>query len=261
MTKITCLSRSYIGGVFVASCIMFINLANAAIPFSYTGDTGPAYWGGVCTGGSVTARQSPVDIKNSVVDLALLPLELQIFPTTVHLINNDHTIEQVYEHTGSTILFSGIEYELLQFHFHTFSEHVVNSDRESMELHAVFAEPISGDFLVVGMSYKTGRVSNLFIQALIDAGLPRKEGDVIISATTIDLSTALINTQSYYTYKGSLTTPPCTENVTWVVLKEPSTLTQQQWSSFREILGNNFRPLQNINDRKIKATGDYYKKM
>lgn len=123
-----------------------------------------------------------------------------------------------------------------------------------MELHAVFQEPESGDHLVLAMLYETGKRSNPFIQRLIDAGLPEKDGDTTVTGDQIDLADALTDTRSYYTYAGSLTTPPCSETVTWVILAKPAKLSHAQFEAFRDILGNNFRPLQDPNDRTIRAS-------
>jgi len=245
----------------------FIGLNSAsAADFSYNGDAGPAFWWeldqewSACAGTAEDARQSPIDIDRVRIDRSLKPLELQTFATTIDIFNNGHTIEQTYEDTGSSIYFDGRVYELQQFHFHTFSEHTVNDNRGMMEMHAVFNEPGSGDNLVIGQLFKIGKKENRFIQTLIDAGLPEKNGDTTQTDDLIDIADGLTNTSSYYTYDGSLTTPACTENVTWVVLKKQSKLSHEQWDSFRRILGNNFRPLQKLNDRTIRATAGHGRK-
>ena len=249
------LTTMFVSGVLCAG----VGKAVAA-EFSYNGDTGPAYWWELdsawdaCAGAAEDARQSPIDVDNVKVDPGLQPLALQTYPTTIDIFNNGHTIEQHYENTGSSISFNGIEYELKQFHFHTFSEHTVKGERGKMEMHAVYTEPVSGDNLVIGELFQIGNKENQFIQQLIDAGLPAKNGDETQTNDTINLSDGLVNTHSYYTYAGSLTTPACTENVTWIVLKNPAMLTHEQWDEFRTILGNNFRPLQDRNDRTILAT-------
>jgi carbonic anhydrase len=122
-----------------------------------------------------------------------------------------------------------------------------------MELHAVFQDPGTGDRLVIGLLFEIGR-PNPFLQTLIDAGLPKKNGNVTMTPRLINLADVLTSTSSYYTYGGSLTTPPCTENVTWVVLAKPATLSGSQFQDFRRILGNDFRPLQRSNGRVIRST-------
>lgn len=247
---------------FVATAgFCFVNSANAeGTDFSYTGDTGPAYWYELnedwwaCAGTSFYPRQSPINIEEVKVDRRLRRLDMEILPTTIDIFNNGHTIEQHYEDTGSNIYFERLEYELLQFHFHTFSEHAVNGEYSDMELHAVFKNPESGEYLVVGQLFDVGEDGNEFIQELIDAGLPEKDGDVTESEDMINLAHVFTSTSSYYTYPGSLTTPPCSEIVTWVVLQKPAEITEEQYQAFRHILGNDFRPLQSLNDRVVRAT-------
>jgi len=250
-----------LASVVLVSGFGFIGFGNvSAAEFSYNGDTGPAYWWeqdsqwSACAGSTGDALQSPIDINHAKVDRSLQALELQIYPTTIDIINNGHTIEQKYEATGSSINFDGKVYELQQFHFHTFSEHTLNAKRGKMEMHAVFNDPDSGDNLVVGELFKIGKKQNQFIQTLIDAGLPEKNGDNTHTDDFINLADGLTDTSSYYTYSGSLTTPGCTENVSWIILKKQGKLTDEQWGAFRNILGNNFRPLQSRNNRIIRAT-------
>lgn len=245
----------------VVAGFSFAGSVNAAdTEFSYNGDNGPAYWWelnsewGACAGTAMDVRQSPIDIDHAKIDRNLKPLDLQTYPTTIDIFNNGHAIEQRYEDTGSTIYFEGRDYALQQFHFHTLSEHAVEGERGAMELHAVFLEPVSGDNLVVGMLFEVSKKSNAFIQVLIDAGLPMKNGDTTVTDTLIDLADALTSTSSYYTYPGSLTTPPCSENVTWIVLQKPAKFSQAQFESFRRILGNDFRPLQDLNGRTVRTT-------
>jgi len=245
----------------VVAGFSFAGSVNASdTEFSYNGDTGPAYWWelnpdwSACAGTALDARQSPIDIDHAKVDKNLKRLDLQTFPITIDIFNNGHSIQQRYENTGSNIYFENRVYELQQFHFHTLTEHAIKGERGSMELHAVFLEPASGDYLVVGMLYEVGEKNDPILQHLIDAGLPEKNGDTTKTDTLINLADALTNTSSYYTYLGSLTTPPCSETVTWVVLKKPAKFSQSQFESFRRILGNDFRPLQDLNGRTVRGT-------
>jgi carbonic anhydrase len=125
-----------------------------------------------------------------------------------------------------------------------------------MEMHAVFAEE-GGTNLVLGQLFGPAQGNNTFIQTLIDAGLPEKEGDETMTGDLIDVGDAFKNTGSYYTYSGSLTTPPCSEVVTWVLLKDWAGLSQEQYQAFRHVLGNNFRPVQDLKGRQITQTWDH----
>lgn len=225
----------------------------------YSGDHGPGYWDETagweaCAGTAADARQSPVNIRRARADRSLEPLNLSLFGTEIHLINNGHVIEQEY-HPGSTLALDGALFDLLQFHFHTFSEHTVRGKRGAMEMHAVFKDAVSGNLAVIGTIYRIGR-SDDFLGELLGAGLPEKSGDTVSSHHEINLTDGLTSTASYYTYPGSLTTPPCSEIVTWIVLKDQATMSRDQFQSFRQILGNDFRPLQDLNGRVVRVTAD-----
>jgi carbonic anhydrase len=228
---------------------------------AYSGDHGPGFWSetaGWETCGRGTqrgARQTPIDIRETVVDSHLHRLELRIEETKISLVNNGHTIEQEYEN-GSQLMLHGATYELQQFHFHTLSEHAIKGRRGAMEMHAVFKNLADNTLAVVAVMYEIGAPSP-FLDHLIEAGLPAKSGEEIHSTHPINLVDGLTDSASYYTYPGSLTTPPCSETVTWFVLKRPATLSQSQFDSFDHILGNNFRPLQPVNGRTIRATADH----
>ena len=231
---------------------------SAAPEFGYSGDNGPGFWGEtsgweICAGTLPAARQSPLDIDRVVPDSHLGRLHLQLLETPVALTNNGHTIEEEYE-PGSSINLNGLVYDLAQFHFHTLSEHTIAGQHAVMELHAVFADPASSNKAVVGLLFLIGK-SNRFISGLTASGLPRKSGDVVEAPShAINLKDVLTNTGRYYTYPGSLTTPPCTETVTWFVLHDYAQLSREQFEAFRGILGNNFRPVQKPNGRTIRAT-------
>ena len=109
---------------------------------------------------------------------------------------------------------------------------------------------------MIGMLYSIGK-ENPLLQELIDAGLPKKEGDPGPQGGHINLADGLTKTSPYYTYLGSLTTPPCSENVTWIVLKNTAEMSKQQFKTFRDILGNDFRPLQERNNRVVRATAGH----
>ena len=226
--------------------------------FAYSGDNGPGFWGETpgweaCAGTSRTQRQSPIDIDNIVFDRHLGPLPLRLHETPLALTNNGHTIEEEYE-PGSSLTVNGVVHGLSQFHFHTLSEHTVTGRHAAIELHAVFADPASDNKAVVGQLFVIGK-TNRFVARLLAHGLPAKSGDEVnVPSQMINVADALTRTSRYYTYAGSLTTPPCTETVTWYVLHEFAQLSSEQFEAFRHILGNNFRPPQKRNGRTIRST-------
>jgi carbonic anhydrase len=222
--------------------------------FAYSGDLGPGFWGELSEewlACSTDSRQSPIDIAEPTVDASLTALELDIRPTRIHLMNNGHTVEQEYEE-GSTLIFNGTIYELLQFHFHTLSEHTVNGKRADMELHAVFRHNATGSLAVLALLFELGRESE-FLAGFANL-LPAQKNSEFEDETEVNLREGLTGTSAYYTYNGSLTTPPCSPIVAWIVLKEAAEMSKEQFDAFRRILGNNFRPLQEINDRTIWET-------
>ena len=118
----------------------------------------------------------------------------------------------------------------------------------------MFADPASDNKAVVGQLFVIGK-ANHFVAELLTHGLPAKSGDEVhVPSQLINVAGALTNTSRYYTYPGSLTTPPCSETVTWFVLHEYAQLSSEQFDAFRHILGNNFRPLQKRNGRTIRST-------
>jgi carbonic anhydrase len=232
--------------------------APAASPgaFTYNGDTGPGFWAGLSPGNAACGAgtsQSPININRVRIDKGLRPLKLALRATPISLINNGHAIEEEIE-SPNTLTLNGGVYTSTQFHFHTLSEHTIDGQRGVMELHAVFADP-AGRTAVVGTLFRIGH-RNAFLDELMSAGLPRHTGDKVTSTVEINLADGLTDTAAYYTYPGSLTTPPCTEGVTWFVLKGEAQLSAAQFQAFEEILGNDFRPLQSLNGREVHATAE-----
>jgi carbonic anhydrase len=247
------------GAFAFAVCTGLAAGADTGAPeFAYSGDNGPGFWGATpgweaCAATSRTERQSPIDVNHVVFDRRLGPLQLRLDDTPLALTNNGHTIEEEYE-PGSSLTVNGIAYGLSQFHFHTLSEHTVDGRHAAMELHAVFADPASDNKAVVGQLFVIGK-TNRFVAELLKHGLPAKSGDEVnVPSQMINVAGALTNTSRYYTYPGSLTTPPCTETVTWFALHEYAQLSSEQFDAFRHILGNNFRPTQKRNGRAIHST-------
>lgn len=215
--------------------------------FEYSGDAGPDFWSELssdwhaCSG--VGGRQTPIDISPSqqLPTLAVLtPLQLTLRPVEIELLNTGHTLEQEAA-VGDTLTFNRVVYDLLQMHFHTLSEHTVDGVRYPMEQHAVFKDARSGALAVIGMFYKIGATS-AFLANFTE--LPEKTGQTFESQHTVNLRDSLTATDSHFAYSGSLTTPPCSEIVTWLLLKAPAEMSQAQFARIWRVMGNNFRPTQ-----------------
>ena len=221
--------------------------------FSYSGDRGPGFWKDInenCAT-TLTSRQSPIDISRVEEDSNLKPLEVILPQVDATLINTGYTI-MADTRAGDALVLDGVTYSLLQFHFHTLSEHTVSGQRGVMELHVVFQDS-KGRYAVVGVLYRIGR-PNAFLERLIAAGLPQQTTSKAAVIQRLSVGSSFTDTSQYYRYAGSLTTPGCSPTVTWLVLKEWAELSPEQFESFRTILGNDFRPLQARNGRKIRAT-------
>ena len=227
--------------------------AATAANFSYSGDTGPGFWDEIdaaCATTS-TSRQSPIDIDEVKIDGSLRPLDTVLAETSYTLTNPGYTVVGTPENAGMLIL-NGITFSLKQFHFHTLSEHTIEGKHSVMELHAVFQDA-SSNYAVIGVLYRLGKASP-FLAKMLTAGLPPKTTSDPVTVNDLNLATAFTDLSSYYTYPGSLTTPPCSETVTWLVLRQQAELTASQFEDFRKVLGNDFRPPQAVNGRVVLAS-------
>lgn len=242
-----------VGYMLCCSLTMSAQGKATAATFSYSGDTGPGFWGEIsaaCAATS-TSRQSPINIDNAEVDRSLTPLDTVLGETSYTLTNPGYTVVATPGNAGMLIL-NGTTFTLLQFHFHTLSEHTINGRHSVMELHAVF-EDASSNLAVIGVLYRIGRASP-FLAKILSAGLPQKTTSPSVTVSDLNLATAFTDLSSYYTYPGSLTTPPCAETVTWLLLKQQAELTVSQFEAFRKVLGNDFRPVQALNGRVVLAS-------
>ncbi|WP_233556427.1 carbonic anhydrase [Noviherbaspirillum sedimenti] len=218
----------------------------------YEGEGGPAQWGsmnpawGACANGP---RQSPIDIRDGFrVDLE--PVQFDYKPTRFSVLDNGHTV-QVNLGLGNAIIVSGRSYELTQFHFHLPSEERVNGKSYPMVLHLVHKDA-AGRYAVVALLVEEGEPHGVVQQ--VWNNLPLEKHDAAIATSPMALAALLPARREYYTYMGSLTTPPCTEGVLWIVLKEPIRLSSQQIAIFARLYPMNARPIQAQAGRMIKES-------
>ncbi|MCG8407544.1 MAG: carbonic anhydrase family protein [Phycisphaerales bacterium] len=229
--------------VFVVGC--------EVVDFGYFGEIGPTAWSELmadyvaCGDGT---EQSPVNITTAdvQVDGALPVVQTNYETVDAVLINNGHTLEVEYAE-GSTLTFGNKTYELVQFHFHTLSEHRVDGAPADMEAHLVHRND-AGELLVLGILIHVGAENAFLAQFWNEFSLSESTTETDIEINVTDLLPADLD---YYTYSGSLTTPPCTEIVTWVVLKTPIALSREQVDFFTYRVGNNARPMQELNGRTV----------
>jgi carbonic anhydrase len=220
--------------------------------WSYEGGAGPAAWAKLnpefarCATG---ARQSPIDIRDGI-KVQLDPVEFDYKPTPFRVIDNGHTV-QVNVDPGNTISVLGRRYELVQFHFHRPSEERVNGKRFDMVVHLVHKDE-SGRLAVVAVLLEQGGAQPV-VQTVWN-NLPLEKGEEQAARTPIDLNRLLPEQRGYYTYMGSLTTPPCSEGVLWMVMKQPVGIAAEQIDIFSRLYPMNARPVQPTSGRMIKES-------
>ena len=223
-----------------------------ATPWAYTGEGAPDRWGQLqpefrqC---AIGTRQSPIDLRDTVkVDQERIQFAYQ--PSAFSVIDNGHTV-QVDVAPGNTLQVMGRRYELQEFHFHRPSEERINGRQYDMVAHLVHKDA-EGRTAVVAVLLERGQD-----QALIQTvwnHLPLERGDRYAAPVPIDLNQLLPKERGYFSYMGSLTTPPCTEGVLWMVLRQPVQLSAQQISVFSHLYPMNARPLQASSGRLIKES-------
>lgn len=225
--------------------------------WSYEGSGGPSRWGDLSPE-YATCREGR---SQSPVDLAAIPERLtgarKRQALLMHLsrqkhaaseINNGHTIQ--VNHAGAdTLELGGERYTLLQYHFHAPSEHTVNGRRFPMEVHFVHQAP-DGRLAVVGVLLQEGQPHRA-----LDAmwsHLPRQKGDeASLADVEVAMDDLLPPVRTAWRYEGSLTTPPCSEGVQWIVMTTPVEVGAGQVALFRTVIPDNHRPTQPLNGRSV----------
>jgi carbonic anhydrase len=213
---------------------------------------GPEAWGQLkpefanCAYGT---RQSPIDIRSGVkVDLE--PIQFDYRPTGFSVIDNGHTI-QVNLAGGNSIEVQGRRFDLLQFHFHRPSEERVNGRQFDMVAHLVHKDP-EGRLAVVAVLLDRGTAQPL-VQTVWN-NLPLEKGTEQVVRAEMDMNHLLPADRRYFTYMGSLTTPPCSEGVLWMVLQQPVPVAPEQVNVFSRLYPMNARPIQQAGGRLIKQS-------
>lgn len=218
--------------------------------WDYEGDEGPSHWGEldpswhVCSDGR---NQSPIDLQDAV-DAELPPLALHYTVGGVDEINNGHSIQIDYA-PGSWLTLDGHDYALKQFHFHAPSENHISGHEYPLEGHLVHADA-DGNLAVIAILFEEGAHNQALATAWQD--MPRHPHHHHELLTRASAAALLPEDLGYYRFNGSLTTPPCSEGVVWLVMKQPVTVSKAQLDAFVEVMGHpNNRPLQPINARVV----------
>jgi carbonic anhydrase len=236
----------------VLACAVLPATAQEAPHWEYTGPHGPAHWGSLeafkaC---QVGRRQAPIDIRAArATKLPALSFSYQ--PSPLRLVDNGHTIQVIYA-PGSFIVVGDRRYELQQFHFHHPAEEKVNGRSYPLDVHLVHQDA-DGKLAVVALRLTEGKASDFV--ARLWRYLPSERGvEIAPEGVSIDAARFLPAARGYFTFTGSLTTPPCTEDVTWFVLKTPVQISRSQVAAFAKRYPNNARPTQPLNGRAVQMT-------
>ncbi|MGA2672761.1 MAG: carbonic anhydrase family protein [Terracidiphilus sp.] len=228
--------------------------AQTTAHWDYEGKTGPLVWGKLdpaykaCSAGH---EQSPIDIRGAHLNKALQPIEFHYIAGPVTLENNGHTIV-VHVDPGSYIVAGGVRYDLVQFHFHHPSEEAVKGKLTDMVIHLVH-KSADGKLAVIAVRLNEDIGNPNAILATLWPHLPKTAGATEKVADMVSPGGLLPADRGYWTYMGSLTTPPCTEGVRWFVFEQELTLSRDQLRTIAAIFRMNSRPLQDTHGRRIEA--------
>jgi carbonic anhydrase len=224
--------------------------AAAAPRWSYSGADGPDRWAALSNAFATCGsghQQSPIDLSAAASrDLANPQIAYQ--PSEATIVDNGHAVEVDLARGGSILTLDGVPYGLVQFHFHSPSEHTVDGNSFAVELHLVHQSD-GGALAVIGVFIAGGAENPALLPVL--AALPSKENREVRLRGPFDPATLLPPDRRAYRYSGSLTTPPCTEGVTWLVMATPITASGQQIAALARALEGNNRPTQVRGDREL----------
>jgi carbonic anhydrase len=222
--------------------------ADPSHSWSYEGANGPEHWSSLSDNNTACNHgwnQSPLNLT-AMIDADQLPLVLNYRPGGKEILNNGHTVQVNYA-TGNTLNVGYHRFNLMQLHFHTPSENRIESRSYPMEMHMVHATP-EGRLAVLAIMFKTGKKNAELARIWDDLPQP---GQRRALKGSLDITQLLPSSLDYIRYNGSLTTPPCTEGVSWFVLKTPIEASADQMTRFTRLIGENNRPLQHLNARVI----------
>ena len=226
-----------------------------AAHWSYSGAHGPEHWGAddpafaTCSTGT---RQSPIDIETATsADLPAIEFAYKAFPLTVT--DTHHTFQVNVPAGNGGITVGGDHYDLVQFHFHRPSEEVIRGKHHAMVVHLVHKND-KGELAVVAVLIHEG-AANAFLKPIFD-NFPAEGIESKVAGTDTDPLQLLPAKRGYYTFEGSLTTPPCSEHVRWFVLRNAVEASAAQVGQFAARYPHNARPTQPLNARSVERSAD-----
>ena len=234
----------------VAAIALYGSAAHAdKAHWTYSGEAGPAHWGELspafkaCSTGR---NQSPVNLTG-FVEADLKPLEISYKAGGKKVINNSHSIMVAYE-KGSALNVDGVDFQLKQFHFHSPSENTINGKSYPLEAHLVHMDK-DNNLAVIAVMFEEG-AANPLLETIFTV-MPQKPGGKDL-AEKVTVEGILPKDRDYYRFNGSLTTPPCSEGVRWMVMKKPMTASKEQIEKFTHVMHHpNNRVVQPLNARAV----------
>lgn len=226
--------------------------ATSAPHWSYTGAQGPSQWGdlspdwALCKSGK---SQSPIDITGATKQEDLAAIAFHYAPSAVRVVNNGHAIQANYD-AGSYIEVDGERFELLQFHFHSPSENIVEGTPYPVEMHLVH-KSASGALAVVAVFFSKG-AANTELEK-VWALMPNTPGAEVTGDGQLSAEALLppADQRGFWRFSGSLTTPPCSEGVIWSVMRQPLEVSEEQVGAFLSVIHENARPPMPLNGRQL----------
>lgn len=240
----------FVTAAVVAAVIPFAMAFAAKPEWSYSGSTGPEHWASeneanaLCRHGK---SQSPVDIEKTTKQ-DLPPLEFDYNSTALRVTDTGRSIQVNYQ-PGSALTIGGERYALIQFHFHRPSEEKLHGRTYSMVVHLVHRND-KGELAVVAVLLRSGK-PNVFLQPIFDNFPAPETSESAGAGLTLNVAELLPANQGYFSFEGSLTMPPCSEQVRWFVLKTPVDISAAQIQKFAARYPKNARPVQPLNGRVI----------
>jgi carbonic anhydrase len=232
-------------------------LADEHAHWSYSGATGPEHWASedpaftLCGSGK---HQSPIDIEQATTE-SLPAIEFAYQPVALTVTDTGHSFQvNVAPGSGGGITVGGEHYDLVQFHFHRPSEERFDGHAYAMVAHLVHKNA-KGELAVVAVLIHSGQ-ANAFLAPVFDHFPAKGTPEASVPGQTVNLGEFLPAKHGYYTFDGSLTTPPCSEHVRWFVLKNAVQASAAQVQQFAARYPHDARPVQPLNDRKLTQTAD-----
>jgi carbonic anhydrase len=230
---------------------IFISSSAYAGHWTYEGEEGPEHWGELspdfeaCLKGKT---QSPIDIQHEIKAAKAVSIKFNYATDASEILNNGHTV-QANVAAGSSITVDGIDFQLQQFHFHTPSENLIHGKSFPMEMHLVHADK-DGNLAVVAVMIKESKENAAL--AKLWTQMPQNADEKNVLTAKVNPSSLLPKSRGYYRFDGSLTTPPCSEGVRWMVLKDPINASKEQIEAFAKVVhGHDARPAQQVRARII----------